>query len=1132
LKNTIVAGNFNEDGASDSADDISGTVAGASSFNLIGTGGSGGLTNGVNNNQVGVASPGLGPLANNGGKTQTHLLLLGSPAINSGSVGNLPVDTFDLDNDANVGETLPVDQRGVGFQRQTGAAVDVGSVEVNYTITPTAGTPQSTTVGTAFATNLAATVTESGNPVSGLSVTFTAPAAGASGTFANLTNTVTVTTDGSGIATASVFTANNTAGSYNVTATGTGVPGSATFSLTNNSGSATHFLVSAPVSATAGSSFNFTVTAKDQFNNTVTGYAGTVHFTSSDGAATLPADSTLTNGAGTFSATLKTAGNQTITATDTVTASITGTSNTIAVSAAAATHFAVSAPGSATAGSAFNVTVTAQDQFNNTATSYAGTVHFTSTDGAAVLPANSTLTNGVGTFSATLKTAGNQTITATDTVSAGITGTSGTIAVSAAAATHFAVSAPASAAAGSSFNFTVTAQDQFNNTATSYAGTVHFTSTDGNATLPADSILTNGVGTFSATLRTAGNQTITATDTVSAAITGTSNTIAVSALAATHFSVSAPANVALNVAFSFTVTAQDQFNNTATSYAGTVHFTSTDGAAVLPANSTLTNGVGTFSATMNTPGNQTITATDTVTAGINGTSNTIVVGQLPISIHDAQLAEPASGTANMIFTVTLSAPASAAGVSVNFATQDQAPALNHAIAGQDYTATSGTLNFTLGEQLKTISVPILSDNKPAESNETFLVILSSPINGTLANGTATGTILITNQPGTVLISELRTSGPAGNGDDFVELYNNTDSPLTVAASDGSPGYGLFKMGVNCAATPVLIATIPNGTIIPARGHYLLVGSQYSLANYGGTSAAVGDLALSQDIESDANVGVFTTTDVVNLSTLTALDGVGFGNNTGGSCDLLREGSTLPPVGGSPLQYSFQRDPCGKGGNPLIFGGCNTQFPVDKNNNLTDFLFADTLATVTPAGHRLGAPGPENVASPRLRNSLGTALIDSTAPAGGTPNRGRDFNPVPNGANGTLSVRRRFINNTGAPITRLRFRIVDISSAPVPPGIADVRAITSSSVVVSGINDPATCLANGFATTPCTITVQGTTLEQPPTQLIGGGINGSLSAGAITIPTPLAPGASISVQLLLGVQVSGQFKFYLNIEALP
>jgi uncharacterized repeat protein (TIGR01451 family) len=94
---------------------------------------------------------------------------------------------------------------------------------------------------------------------------------------------------------------------------------------------ATHFVVSAPASVTAGQPFTFTVTALDQFNNTAAGYVGTVHFTSSDAGVILPADSTLTNGTGTFSATLNTAGPQTITATDTAVSSITGTSNTITV---------------------------------------------------------------------------------------------------------------------------------------------------------------------------------------------------------------------------------------------------------------------------------------------------------------------------------------------------------------------------------------------------------------------------------------------------------------------------------------------------------------------------------------------------------------------------------------------------------------------------------------------------------------------------------------------------------------------------------------------------------------------------------------------------------------------------------
>src|SRR4030095_16608806 len=220
--------------------------------------------------------------------------------------------------------------------------------------------------------------------------------------------------------------------------------------------------------------------------------------------------------------------------------------------------------------------------------------------------------------------------------------------------------------------------------------------------------------------------------------------------------------------------------------------------------------------------------------------------------------------------------------------------------------------------------------------------------------------------------------------------------------------------------------------------------------------------------------------------------------------------------------------------PGAFGGCPSLNPVDTNNNSTDFLFADTTGTATPGGQRLGAPSPENLGSPIVRNStIAALLLDATKAAGGTPNRVRDLTVVPNGANGTLSVRRRVVNNTGGNVTRLRFRIIDITTAPVPAGIADIRALTSSSTTASGITDSATCLAStGSATTPCVVTILGTTLEQPPTQALGGSLNSSMSAGTITLGTPLANGASINLQFLLGVNVSGSFKFYINIEALP
>jgi len=164
-----------------------------------------------------------------------------------------------------------------------------------------------------------------------------------------------------------------------------------------------------------------------------------------------------------------------------------------------------------------------------------------------------------------------------------------------------------------------------------------------------------------------------------------------------------------------------------------------------------------------------------------------------------------------------------------------------------------------------------------------------------------------------------------------------------------------------------------------------------------------------------------------------------------------------------------------------------------------------------------------------------AFLDATVAQASPPNRVRDFTSDPgnNSTFGTLSIRRRFVNNTGGNATRLRFRVIDLTTFPAPSGFADLRPRTSGAVVVAGINDAVTCAATGApATPPCVVTVQGSTLEQPPSQPNGGGFNSSMSAGTVTLGTPLANGASINLQFLLGIQQTGTFKIYVNIEALP
>src|SRR5262249_23742702 len=147
---------------------------------------------------------------------------------------------------------------------------------------------------------------------------------------------------------------------------------------------------------------------------------------------------------------------------DTTTSSIAGTSNPIAVIAAAVTHIILQAPSSTIAGTLIGIKVTAEDAFNNVATGYKGTVHFTSTDGQAVLPGNSGLTNGIGNLNAPLKTPGTKPTPATDTVNSSLTAHA-VVAVSPGLTAKFKVTGPVSTVAGNAFNITVAAEDAFNN---------------------------------------------------------------------------------------------------------------------------------------------------------------------------------------------------------------------------------------------------------------------------------------------------------------------------------------------------------------------------------------------------------------------------------------------------------------------------------------------------------------------------------------------------------------------------------------------------------------------------------------------------------------------------------------------
>jgi hypothetical protein len=220
-----------------------------------------------------------------------------------------------------------------------------------------------------------------------------------------------------------------TPGAYQTTYTGNPYNGFA--AKINVAASSPSFAVAGfPSPTTAGVSHTFTVTALNADGSVNTGYTGTVHFTSSDPQAVLPANYTFTaadQGTHTFTATLKTAGGQMLAATDTETYGVSGSEWGIAVQPAAATKFVFSAPASATIGVAFSVTLTVQDAYGNVVTGYTGTVHFSSSDSTATLPANYTFTAadaGVHTWDGViLRKKGKKTLTVTDTLNSSLTAT-------------------------------------------------------------------------------------------------------------------------------------------------------------------------------------------------------------------------------------------------------------------------------------------------------------------------------------------------------------------------------------------------------------------------------------------------------------------------------------------------------------------------------------------------------------------------------------------------------------------------------------------------------------------------------------------------------------------------------------
>jgi hypothetical protein len=394
-----------------------------------------------------------------------------------------------------------------------------------------------------------------------------------------------------------------------------------------------HFqLEAAGATPTAGEADSITIVAKDASNDTVGTYSG-VKTLAWSGAASSPSGHAPEYPAGATSVTftkgvgkatgikLYSAAPTTLTVSDG--SSLEGTSGVLTVKAAATKKLSLTAPSETTVGSAFNVTLTATDEYGNPTTSYAGAKTLawsgpaSSPSGhAPVYPTSATtvtFASGVGTASEIDLYDANAAVTLTVKEGATMKG-SATIAVEAAAAKELVVTALGEQTAGTSFTATLTAHDEYGNTATAYAGAKTLSwsgpasSPNGHAPeYPASATtvtFTSGVGKATAIkLYDAQSTVLKVTD---GTIEGVSSSFNVKAAATKKFGVPAPSEVGAGIAFNVTLTAIDEYGNTATAYTGAKTIvwsgpaSSPNGTAPLYPSSataiTFSEGVGTASA--------------------------------------------------------------------------------------------------------------------------------------------------------------------------------------------------------------------------------------------------------------------------------------------------------------------------------------------------------------------------------------------------------------------------------------------------------------------------------------------------------------------------------------------------------
>ena len=179
-----------------------------------------------------------------------------------------------------------------------------------------------------------------------------------------------------------------------------------------------------------------------------------------------------------------------------------------------------------------------------------------------------------------------------------------------------------------------------------------------------------------------------------------------------------------------------------------------------------------------------------------------------ITIADATVTEPLAGSINAAFTVSLTNPSELT-VTVRYAASN-----GTAVAGSDYTATSGTLTFAPRVTSQTIEVPVLAD-ATAEAVQTFRVNLVVPTNATIRDGVGVGSIFDASRPFVDSFTPL--SGPVGSpvtitGSNFTGITSVRFNGVTATFTVNSPTQITATVPAGASTGPIAVTSARgNGT---------------------------------------------------------------------------------------------------------------------------------------------------------------------------------------------------------------------------------------------------------------------------------------------------------------------------------